>query len=61
MCLYRPNARGGGEFEWLKTLQGPQLENCREVAGSENLKKNCQTAPTSPHVVREGFKKNSPH
>ncbi len=20
-----------GEFEWLKTLQRPQLENCREV------------------------------
>ncbi len=25
-CLYRPNARRGGEFEWLKTLQQPQLE-----------------------------------
>ncbi len=31
------------------------------VSGSEDLKKNCQTAPTSPHVVREGFKKNYPH
>ncbi len=31
------------------------------VSGSENLKKNGQTSPTSPHVVREGFKKNSPH
>ncbi len=30
------------------------------VSGSENQKKNCQTAPTSPHVVWEGFKKNSP-
>ncbi len=30
------------------------------MSGSENLKKNCQTAPTSPHVVWEGFKKNSP-
>ncbi len=30
-------------------------------SGSENLKKNGQAAPTSPHVVREGFKKNSPH
>ncbi len=29
VCLYRPNARRGGEFEWLKTLQRPQLENCR--------------------------------
>ncbi len=25
--LYCPNAQWGGEFEWLKTLQGPQLEN----------------------------------
>ncbi len=32
------------------------------VSGSENLKKKKrQTAPTSPHVVREGFKKNSPY
>ncbi len=30
MCLYRPNARWGGEFEGPKTLQGPQLQNCRE-------------------------------
>ncbi len=30
------------------------------VSGSENLKINCQTAPTSPNVVWEGFKKNSP-
>ncbi len=31
VCLYRPNARWEGEFEWLKTLQGPQLENCRKL------------------------------
>ncbi len=30
VCLYRPNARWEGEFEWLKTLQGPQLESCGE-------------------------------
>ncbi len=30
MLLYRPNARWEGEFEWPKTLQGPQLENCRK-------------------------------
>ncbi len=30
MCPYRPNARWGGEVEWLKALQGPQLENCRK-------------------------------
>ncbi len=29
VCLYHPNARWG-EFEWLKTLQGPQLDNCRK-------------------------------
>ncbi len=34
MCLYRPNAQWEGEFEWLKTLQGPQLENCREKFSS---------------------------
>ncbi len=59
MFLYRPNERRGEEFEWLKTLQGPQLETFRKVSGSENLlKKMCQTAPTSPHVVWEDFKKN---
>ncbi len=30
------------------------------VLGSESLKKKYQTAPTSPHVVQEGFKTNSP-
>ncbi len=30
MCLYRPNAWWEGEFEWINTLQGPQLENCRK-------------------------------
>ncbi len=29
--------------------------------GVRNLKKIYQTSPKSPHVVREGFKKNSPH
>ncbi len=29
-----------------------------EFRGQKTLKKN-QTAPTSPHVVREGFEKNS--
>ncbi len=29
-CLYRPNAQWEGEFEWPKTLQGSQLENCRK-------------------------------
>ncbi len=31
------------------------------VLGSESLQKNIKQAPTSPNVVREGFKKNSPH
>ncbi len=61
MCLYRPNARWGGEFEWPKTLQAPQLENCRERLSFGVRKPSGQTAPTSPHVVWEGFKKNSPH
>ncbi len=29
----------------------------QKISGSENLLKNCQTAPTSSHVVWEGFKK----
>ncbi len=28
--------------------------------GGQKTLKNCQTAPTSPHVVWEGFKKNDP-
>ncbi len=41
MCLYCPNARRGGEFEWLKTLQGSQPENCRKELslGVRNHKK----------------------
>ncbi len=63
VCLYRPNTRWEGEFEWLKTLQGPQLENCRKLLSHwvrKPLKKNCQTSSISPHVVWEGFKKNYP-
>ncbi len=32
----------------------------KESRGQKTFLKNCQTAPTSPHVVWEGFKKNSP-
>ncbi len=32
-----------------------------ESRGQKIFKQNCQTASTSPHVVWEGFKKNSPH
>ncbi len=37
-----------------------ELQKIVESRGQKTLKRNCQTAPTSPHVVREGFKKNSP-
>ncbi len=36
-----------------------ELQKIVESRGQKNLK-NCQTAPTSPHVVWEGFKKNYP-
>ncbi len=37
-----------------------ELQRLVESWGQKPKKKN-QTSPTSPHVVREGFKKNSPH
>ncbi len=37
-----------------------ELQKIVESRGQKTLKKNYQTAPISPHVVREGFKKNSP-
>ncbi len=37
-----------------------ELQNIVESRGQKTLERNCQTVPTSPHVVREGFKKNSP-
>ncbi len=40
VCLYRPNARWGGEFEWLKTLLWPQLQNIVESRGQKTLRKN---------------------
>ncbi len=60
VCLYHPDVRWEGEFEWPKTLQGPQLENCWKLLSQKTLTKNGQTVPTSPHVVWEGFKKKSP-
>ncbi len=61
VCLYRPNAQLEGEFEWIKTLQGPQLENCRKRSrGQKTVKQKSQTAPTSPNIVWEGSKKNYP-
>ncbi len=63
MCLYRPNARWGGEFEWPMTqrLKDHSWRIVKKgwVSGSENLLKNGQT-DHSPHVVWEVFKKNDP-
>ncbi len=59
--LYRPNAWWGGEFEWPKTLKDHSWRIAEKLSlGVRKPKNNCQTAPTSPHVVWEGFKKNSP-
>ncbi len=37
-----------------------ELQRLVESWGQKPKKKN-QTSPTSPHVVREGFKENCPH
>ncbi len=37
-----------------------ELQKIVGSRGQKILKTNCQTAPTSPHVVWEGFKKNNP-
>ncbi len=37
-----------------------ELQKIVESRGQKTLNKNSQTAPTSPHVVWEGFKKNYP-
>ncbi len=37
-----------------------ELQKIVESRGQEPFLKNGQTAPTSPHVVWEGFKKNDP-
>ncbi len=37
-----------------------ELQKIVESQGQKTLKKKSQTAPTSPHVVWEGFKKNYP-
>ncbi len=38
-----------------------ELQRLVESWGQKPKKKKNQTSPISPHVVREGFKKNSPH
>ncbi len=62
MCLYRPKARWGGELDKdsQRTTAG-ELQKIVESRGQKTFKKNCKTAPTSPHVVWEGFKKYSPN
>ncbi len=37
-----------------------ELQNIVESLGQKTKKTICQTAPTSPHVVWEGFKKDLP-
>ncbi len=37
-----------------------ELQKIVESWGQKTLKKNCQTAPASSHVVWKGFKKHSP-
>ncbi len=58
VCLYRPNARWG-EFEWPKTLQGSQLENCRKSLGFGGRKTFKKIIKQHLHhlVVWKGFKK----
>ena len=36
------------------------MQKIVESLVQKTFKKNCQTEPTSPHVVWEGYKKNSP-
>ncbi len=38
-----------------------ELQRLDESWGQKPKKKKNQTSPISPHVVREGFKKNCPH
>ncbi len=38
-----------------------ELQRLVESWGQKPKKKKNQTSPKSPHVVREGFKKNCPH
>ncbi len=59
MYLYCPDARWEGQ-RLFKDHSWRIAENSW-VSESENCKKkNGQTAPTSPRVVWEGFKKNDP-
>ncbi len=56
VCLYRPNAQRGGDFEWdsARTTAG----ELQKIVESQKIVK--QHLHHSPHVVWEGFKKNDP-
>ncbi len=47
--LYHPNAQWEGEFEWLNTLQGPQLDNIRKQLNL-GVRKPCQKLSNSPYT-----------
>ncbi len=51
-----------GEEESLSSQRLSKDHSWRIESWGQKPKKNIyQTAPKSPHVVREGFKKNCPH
>ncbi len=56
VSLFCLKARRGGEFEW-PMITAEELQKTVESRGQKASKKKYQTAPTSPHVVWEGFKK----
>ncbi len=59
VCLYRPNARWERRVWVAKdSPRNTAGELQKIVSGQKTFTRNCQTAPTSPHVVWEGFKKN---
>ncbi len=61
VCLYRPNARWGGEFDWLKTPQGPSPHDIREgfkensPYSSENKLQHIQLSDTTGAANGTGF------